>query len=54
MPGAGVGAGVRNEAAEHVYVHPIPEATSNAKCTEALKLKINANIRFIPIATATP
>lgn len=44
---------VGNEAADLVYVNTITAATINANCTEALKIKINGNIRFIPIATAT-
>ena len=44
---------VGNEAADKVYVNTITAGTINANCTEALKIKIGANIRFIPIATAT-
>jgi len=44
---------VGNEAADLVYVNTITAATINANCTEALKIKIGANTRFIPIATAT-
>ena len=36
-----------------VYVNTITAATINAACTEALKIKVNGNIRWIPIATAT-
>lgn len=44
---------VGNEAADLVYVNTITAATINANVTEALKIKIGANTRFIPIATAT-
>jgi hypothetical protein len=44
---------VGNEAADLVYVNTITAATINANCTEALKIKIGANTRYIPIATAT-
>lgn len=44
---------VGNEAADKVYVNTITAATINANCTEALKIKIGSNIRYIPIATAT-
>lgn len=44
---------VGNEAADLVYVNTITAATINANCTEALKIKIGSNTRFIPIATAT-
>ncbi len=44
---------VGNEAADKVYVNTITAGTINANVTEALKIKIGSNIRFIPIATAT-
>ena len=44
---------VGNEAADLVYVNTITAATINANVTEALKIKIGSNTRFIPIATAT-
>jgi len=42
-----------NEAADDVWINTITAATINAACTEALKIKVGANTRYIPIATAT-
>ena len=44
---------VGDEAADLVYINTITAATINANCTEALKIKVGANTRYIPIATAT-
>ncbi len=47
------GFAVDNEAADLVHINSITAATINANVTEALKIKIGANTRYIPIATAT-
>jgi len=41
------------ESANLVWVNTITAATINAACTEALKIRVGGNIRWIPIATAT-
>jgi hypothetical protein len=44
---------VGDEAANLVWVNTITAATINSRCTEALKIRVGGNIRWIPIATAT-
>jgi len=44
---------VGDEAADKVWINTITAATINAACTEALKIKVGSNTRYIPIATAT-
>jgi hypothetical protein len=43
---------VGNEAAAKMWINTITAGTMNTACTEALKIKIGANTRYIPIATA--
>lgn len=40
------------EAAGNMHVSTITAATMNAACTEALRLVVNGNVRWIPLATA--
>lgn len=40
------------EAAGNMHVSTITAATMNAACTEALRVLVNGNVRFIPLATA--
>jgi hypothetical protein len=42
---------VGDETANKVWVNTITAATINAGCTEALKIKVGANTRWIPIST---
>lgn len=44
---------VGDEAADKVWINTITAATINARVTEALKIQIGGNTRYIPIATAT-
>lgn len=40
------------EAAGNMHISTITAATMNAACTEALRVRVNGNIRYIPLATA--
>ena len=42
---------VGNETANKTWINTITAATINAGCTEALKIKVGANTRYIPIST---
>ena len=42
---------VGNETANKTWINTITAATINAGCTEALKTKVGANTRYIPIST---
>lgn len=38
--------------ADHVYATSLTAGTVNAACTEALRILVGANVRYIPLATA--